>query len=266
MNVKVKNALKRLGGKIKASKTTLMTAGAVFGVGLTVFLTADGQRRADDILAERDRAYMAGDIEIIPKPSAKERFDLTWQCYILPGLSAGLTIALIVGSQYLNKKEIAAISLSLAAAIKEKDKIVDAVREKYGEEGLADLRKLIGAKPETEVLVTCAEETGFGDTLCYEGYSGRWFRSSEEAVKEALKNFSDRFQRGEWVHLNDLYNEFGILESHFGWQFGYPATDDYYDLKDGIKYDVFKAYDENKGEDVIYIDIYTYPMENWYEY
>lgn len=84
------------------------------------------------------------------------------------------------------------------------------------------------------------EETGNGQLLCLEGYGGRLFRSSEEAVKKAIKQFVDNYLKAcrmfdedpahmyfEVFNFNDLYSMLGIAPTDFGDQFGYSNVDGY---------------------------------------
>lgn len=109
------------------------------------------------------------------------------------------------------------------------------------------------------------EDTGNGNLLVVEGYSGRWFWSSIEAVKEALDSISERFKDGEYLALNDMYEALGIEKTHFGHQFGWPANEDWCDYTEGILYECSLIWDTELEREVLVIDIYTYPMECWME-
>ena len=65
------------------------------------------------------------------------------------------------------------------------------------------------------------EYTGFGNTPCFCGYSGRWFYSSEEAVRRACKEVEEMFNGDEiegpqMVNYNDLYLKWNIETTSFG--------------------------------------------------
>lgn len=71
------------------------------------------------------------------------------------------------------------------------------------------------------------ELTGKGDQLCYDAYGGRWFRSSCEAVGEAVEFFMDEYERGNRLNYNDLYALLGISQTAFGYQYGYSPDESY---------------------------------------
>lgn len=71
------------------------------------------------------------------------------------------------------------------------------------------------------------EHTGRGDLLCYDGYGGRWFRSSRQAVEEAVDHLLEQYENGEWINYNDLYMLLGMAESDFGEQNGWSPSEDW---------------------------------------
>lgn len=267
---------KRYAGMVKENRSLLLSVGALIGFGATVYFVAKGQMKADDILAERNEACKNPFDETVYPPSVKEKAELTWQCYIPAGIFGVLTVGCIIGSQYISRKEIAGLSASVAFLTANRDGLEKAIKEKYGDDALEEIKsKLAVRKPDPIVLKVIAEETGNGDLLCFEGYSGRWFRSSKRAVEYAEKELNKRFVAGGYVSMNDFYEFLGIEQTHFGWEFGWPGSDEYLDFYMGsalpgsnenpIRFDNTVIFDEEKSEDVLYIDLYTYPMEGWQE-
>lgn len=254
------NRIKILRAKAYNNRSIILTGGAIIGLGATAILTAKGQMKADEIMAEK-------------RPSdKKELIGSTYKCYIPAAISGVLTLICIVTSQYISRKEIAGLAASLGVLAANRDNLEKAIKEKYGEDALVELREKIlpYKKPEVKDGEKAdrfpAELTGKGDLLCYEGYSGRWFRSSEEAVKEAEEEYNLRFKDGDYLSFNDLYELLGIKSSSFGNKFGYPHPFEYYNPEDGIEFENSIFYDEEIGENVLYIDIFTYPFEDWMEY
>ena len=265
---------RKLLAKTKKNSNYILAAGAVIGLGATVYFVAKGQMRADEILAKRKEE---ADPEIEEVLTKKELLKMTWKCYIPAAISTGATLFCIVGSTYISAKQIAALTASVAAIRASRDQLEQAIREKYGDEALVELKKKMTLfKPEKEVVIikTTAEETGNGDLLCFEGYSGRWFRSSPEAVKKAIDELEDQIRRYDCASLNDFYRFLGIEETHFGNEHGWidyeydSCVEEYRDGDDWmpIRIETFQDFDWHMGEDVLYMDIYTYPIESYYEY
>lgn len=277
---------------IRNNSSKFLTAISVIGVGVTAVLVAKGQMKADRIIAE-NTSYILPEAEeeevedgspvefefVPPEVTPKEYFEATWKCYIPGAVSGALTIAAIIGAQYISAKQIAALSASVAMLVKNRDQLEKAIREKYGEEALQKLKQTMDLRtPEKEYIQIYAEETGKGKLLCYEGYSGRWFRSEEDDVVAAINEFSNMFKDGYSVCFNDFYKLLGIESTHFGWQYGFPdpETSGMYDSREeGIPMYVSRIYCPDYKEDVLYIDLGyedkpylspLYPVEGWYEY
>lgn len=118
------------------------------------------------------------------------------------------------------------------------------------------------------------ELTGNGNLLCYEGFFGRWFRSSEVCVREAVAKYidlynGDEFREGEYVNFNDLYALLGIASTHIGAEYGYATNPDY---KVTMEFDIVRIpEDENfegMNEEVLVIEPagnWSYPMECYME-
>ena len=282
----------RMRAGVNRNGSLILAGGAIIGFGATVIFVARGQMKADEVIAERNRLYLTnpfteeeradseqtGEAEIVPKISKREYFDLTWRYYIPAAVSGVITLGCIVGSQYVSRRQMAGLMASVAALTANRDRIEEAIREKYGDEALAEIRrKLIPEKSQgaesgdickKEYIQVAAEETGRGDLLCFEGYFGRWFRSSEEDVRRALEEISDDFKNGMYISYNDIYDALGIERSDIGYEFGWCNHNDYYDVEKGIQFIIGKEYDDEKGEDVLafYIkDSRFLPMEGYLE-
>lgn len=113
------------------------------------------------------------------------------------------------------------------------------------------------------------ELTGNGDELCFEGYFGRWFRSSEKAVRKAVADYRDDYEHGHCLSYNDLYHKLNIAETHVGDEFGYSPSEDY---KSEMEFDIVRVpadeHFEGMDEEVIVIEPasqYSYPMLSYME-
>lgn len=84
------------------------------------------------------------------------------------------------------------------------------------------------------------EDTGLGDTLCYEAWGGRLFYSDPGAVQEAvdkwIEDYNEMCRKTEEdpanvmidvTNFNDLYSLLHILPTHLGDAWGYSSSLDY---------------------------------------
>lgn len=116
------------------------------------------------------------------------------------------------------------------------------------------------------------EYTSYGHQLCFEAYGGRWFRSSETKVRDAVDLFCMDLANGNYVGWNDLYANLCIEQTHFGAQWGYsPDVDSGWGIN-AIHFDITLMEDgelaEKMGESVLVIEprYDCYPIENYLEY
>ena len=128
------------------------------------------------------------------------------------------------------------------------------------------------------------EYTGSGDQLCYDGFGGRWFRASIEAVDEGIKFFKElyfgdpdvnKIQKeevgfeGNYVNYNDLYRLWNITESDFGDLYGYSPSEDYacnLELKTTLLTIGNDSIADKMGESVYVIEPIPAPYESYREY
>ncbi len=254
-----------------ASKATLKSVDDCLNDEVLPLLRKEGP---DDLLDPRYKIHLGVDL------TEPRCIKAVWKNYILTAISATLTIAAIIGSNRLSAKEIAMLSASCAGIMSYKARLEQEIRSRYGDAVLKEMQeKAMGDYAKVYIY---PEDTGKGDLLCYEAYGGRWFYSSEEAVRKSLDEFNERFInggseisrrffKGEYLCLNDLYDMWGITTTHFGHQYGWaPPSGTDYDYYDGpINWDVEKLEGFMQlDEPVLVIEPATpadYPMMCWQE-
>ena len=117
------------------------------------------------------------------------------------------------------------------------------------------------------------ELTGKGNTLVYDSYGGRWFRSSYKAVKEGCDFFLEQFFNGEVLSYSDWYMLQGISPSDFGYKYGY-SPEESYQIEPSFVIEYFTAERFNRNcdwklhevdEDVIVVgpDPRAYPTDTY---
>lgn len=269
----------------------LMIAGAlaIGGILLTAATTAWGTYKATKVIEEK-------------KPETKkEAVKLVWKYYIPAGVAIGVTIISDVCFYKIGMKELAALTASVTYLTSNRDKLEKKLKEVVGEEKYNEIKKeikseLIAEKAkETKKTENTtahkrfpAEETGYGDQLFLDGWSGRFFRSSIEEVIKGINSFNDMYNTelpwptdsGDKITCcptawNNFYSFMHIAQTHQGDEFGYPANEDY--IKPGTilidpnknitrctEDEVLTGY-HDIGEDIYVIEPSVYPMLCWKE-
>lgn len=238
---------------MKINKSVILTATACVGVVGTAIVSFQAGRK-----------YESGTNQWPPATDNK--------IFIPPVIIGGLTITAIVLNQHFNAKTIMGLAGSLGYVTLNRDELEHQIEAKYGKDALKDLKHKAAAAISGQVELVEVEETGYGDTLCVLGYSGRLIRTSLDAAEKAVAEFINMYDEGQSVCLNDAYELLGARKTHFGNQFGYPDNPDFMDEPIDIEVS-FVPKEEivpwselaKYNEDLIVIDVYTYPMMGWAE-
>lgn len=226
-----------------------VTCAGVVGVAV---LSGNCTLKAEKILREKN-------LENAPiGDKAKE----TWKYYIPVVAACGLTIASVIATKSLNAKELATVTAACGYLAQKGSAVTREIIDRTNNEVAADVIK----DAKIEYTGQTIEDTGNGKLLCIEGYSGRLFWSSEEAVRDAVQKFKNLFEQDRNVCLNDFYELLGIEKTHFGHQFGWVCDEDYSGTSgDALDFEVETVMDKDKKVPICCIDIFNYPFEGWQE-
>lgn len=185
------------------------------------------------------------------------------------------SITCMVISERISYKQIAALTATCVYLTKNRDFLEKKLEEVVGKERLEEIKQEFVKKEGTALIdFPSVENTANGDLLCLEGYSGRWFRSSQEAVEEAQAMLSKMHEEGDYLAFNDYYGLLGISMTQFGNEFGWPASEDWCEpvlrfnntyLDVGEWDDVGPDVRMKLHEPLLVLEIDTLPMECWQE-
>lgn len=238
---------------MRNKKLMIFGALAIGGLIATAVTTTWGSFKAAKVIQEKQ------------PETKKEAAKLVWKYYIPAGIAVGTTIIADICFYRIGMKEIAALTASVSYLTANRSKLEKKLREAVGEEKYKEIEKDVqkeiisekirveealkdkkdgrieGATTHPDSTRMVAEETGCGDTLFYDGWSGRFFRSSIEEVLDGIKRFNDIFHsevklpdgttiKGCPVSWNDFYDCMHIAQTIQGDEFGYPANEDWIDL------------------------------------
>lgn len=197
---------KRIVQVIKKNMPTILSITGAVGVVGTAAITAYETHKIDEIFAE-DNLY-------IKKRTKKEKMEIATRI-IPPVLTASATVAAILYSNKLNKKQQA----QLMGAYLTLNQIHKAYKEKtaelYGEDSYDKIKEEI-AKDSVEAVAT-----DDGKTTFYDEYSNRTFRMTMLEFKDAVLEFSKQYILNGYACMNDLYSCLGLettdLGAYIGW-------------------------------------------------
>lgn len=195
---------------------TILTAVGVAGVVVTAVATGKATIKAKKVLDE-----MPEDADI------KEKAKVVAPIMAKPFLIGAATIFCILASDRIHVKRNAAIAacytLSSKALEEYEEKVVETIGEgknKKIKDAIAE--NTINEVPPSEELMI----EGDGKILCFDKWSGRYFRAKAEDIDKALNYINYVINTEGYVCLNEWYDQLGLTGTENGDRVGWYRDED----------------------------------------
>ncbi len=151
----------------------------------------------------------------------------TWKLYLPATLMCTASIACLIGSDVLHEKRntalLAAYQLSSTALAEYKNSVIDTVGEKKEREIKDNLaQKQVSEQHNNK---ECVIETGRGNSLCYEPWCGRFFRTNIDDLRQAEVTINSRVLTDGYASMNDFTGEIGLKDNDVGNVIGWNSND-----------------------------------------
>ena len=203
---------------------SILSWAAVGGVLLTGYLTHKATQKTTMEIASQAELPENSEkpIGIIKKEVTKHQ----WKNYIPPVIAGVGTAACIIGANYWHLSKEGALTAAVAFYKAAEEEIKTAIKEKYGDESLEEIKKDIARKkmeedrPPWEV-----KEPGKMDI--YEPYTKQWFRASQQEILWAELTANKMLQQSWRVTLNDILVLYpGCRKTKLGQTIGWSLNDE----------------------------------------
>lgn len=197
---------------ISTNSPSILTAMAVAGVATTAILAGRASFQAADHLAEHAPSNM----------DLKEQVRMTWTLYIPAAAMGGATIACIIGANTISTRRQAALmsvySLTETAFKEYREKATEVLGEKKEQQVRDDIAQdRVDRNPVSSSQVFI----GKGPVLCYEVYTGRYFKSNMDALKKAENTINAMIINDMYASQNDLNQLIGLPMTKIGDELGW---------------------------------------------
>lgn len=241
---------------------TILAVAASVGVVATAIETGRATTKAKHLLEvdEALRKYNEDEQGVVEEPPTKKQIVLMcWKAYVPAVILGGGTIACILGSNALNKKQIASLTAAYMALGKTYQTYRQKVIENIGMEKEAEIQEQISKEKLPEIRDKMTEEK----LLCYEPISKRYFHATEAELLTAFYEANRDFNANGYIALNDVYGYLNldfIPELHGrGWSIDYMS-----EMWDNCWIDFSYAKQQtDDGLEVYYVTAFEEPIEDY---
>lgn len=186
----------------------------------------------------------------------------TWKCYVPAAITGVASIACLIGANSVSAQRMAALTaaykISETALTEYREKVVETIGEKKEQvvrDAVAKDKLEKNPVSRNEVIIT---ETG--STLCYDAYSGRYFKSDRDKILKAINEINSSMLEDGYVSLNSFYYEINLPETKIGDNVGWR-----YD-KDRFVKPCFSSQLDDTGKPCMVVDFMVAPHYHFDEY
>lgn len=231
----------------------ILTAVGVTGTVTTAIFAGRGAFKAAEIIRENEANNRVEN----PKERLIENVKLTWTLYI-PAVGVGsATIACILFANQIGTRRAAAMAAAYSMSEKAFSEYREKIVEKIGESKEQEARDEIAQeRVERNPLGSQVVVVNDREVLCFDQYTGRYFKSSMEELKQAQNKINYRMIRENYASLNDFYDCVGL-----DWV---PTGDDLGWNSDQMLELSFTTVLSDDQRPCIAIDFNTVPVRNFY--
>lgn len=225
-----KTDLKKVAKNVQASLTKhspeILTGFGIVGMCTTTVLSVKATPKALRLIEEKAAEE---DVEKLP---AVEVIKVAWKPYIPAAVTGTISIACLIGANSANARRNAALAtaykLSESAFTEYREKVVETIgekKEKAVKDSIAKDRVEQNPVGKNEVIIT-----GKGDTLCFDMFSKRYFKSDIDKIKRIENELNKKMLNNEYISLNEYYEELGIMPMPIGYQLGWRVDKGFMEL------------------------------------
>lgn len=194
----------------------ILSAIGVAGTITTAVLSAKAGVEAHLILDENTERRSDG-----PNPqSQKEKIQLTWKVWVLPASVGTITVTSIILANRIGTRRAAAMATAYIVSAEAFDEYKHKVVEKLGETQERKVRDDI-AQDRVDKAGNALIVLDDTKVLCFEQYTGRYFNSTVETIKQAQNQINYRILNDGYASLSDFYNLIDLpltsVSEELGW-------------------------------------------------
>lgn len=240
INENVKQAFGTVAKAVDQNSPTILTGLAVTGFITTIVLVVKAVPKAEKALEKRANAIKKAEAELEGDELKEKKTEITVEAVkeiapaVIPPIVTGATaIACCIGSNSVNLRRQAVLSAAYNVAqstlAEYKDKLPEIVGKGKAEkvmDAIAEDHVRKNPPSDNQIIIT-----GDGECLCYDDYSGRYFKSNPEKIREAVNDVNAELMSYMYVSLNDFYRKIGLATIKLGDDLGWNINNGQFSVK-----------------------------------
>lgn len=206
MNTGIKAVLSRAERVFTANSPIVLTAFGVVGIVGTVYATHKATTTANKKVADAIYTHnlTASSLERIEGLTRMETAKLVWKDYAPVVGIASLSVAAVIGAQYVNTKRAAALAAGYMVIEAKHEEYREKVEEIFGVKKAQDVDSAVN-KGQIERARDRTVTVHTGDVLCIDTLTGQPFSSNMEDLRRAQNDINNDILHGETPSVTDLY-------------------------------------------------------------
>lgn len=249
----IKNAVKVVTDFTDKNSPAILTGLGVAGLVTTVVMAVRATPKVNEIL-EREEAKGSSNVEKLKAVAP----------VVVPTVVMGAaTATCIIGSNVQSSRKIAALSAAYSIAEASSREWVEKTKEVVGDKAMEKIHDAIcedkvnqnppiggtnTSSDGTEVIIT-----NHGNTLCFDAFTSRYFRSNPEYIRKIINDMNLKMYNENYVTMNELYSELGLDRCKMGENFGW-------NIENGQIEGWFSSMLTDSNEPVLIIDFNSGPI------
>lgn len=210
---------RQLSRKAVENAPVIATSVALVSAGTSVVLAARAGTKAEKVIERERRIRLRMDKDPMDR---KDKFKLAWRYYVPTAVSLVVCLTSVVFLNRVGERRVASVAAAAAVAERMFTEYRDKVEERQGSEWTQEIRDELAQEhveerpPSTETIILSD-----GDVLCLDGFSGRYFNSSRESLREAVNDLNRTILNDGYASLSEFYEIIGLdpttVSDHVGW-------------------------------------------------
>lgn len=220
----ITNFVRKVQSTLSKHSPEILTGLGIAGMVTTTILAVKATPKAMQLIEEKKEELQTEELTVVDTVKS------TWKCYIPAAVTGVASTACIIGASSVNMRRNAALATAYKISETALSEYREAVVETIGEKKAEKVKERVAEKQLEKNPISNNQVvfTNNGETLCYDAWSGRYFKSDIEVIKKAENklNRSMMMDMSGYLSLNEFYREIGLESTEAGDVLGWNIRDD----------------------------------------